>query len=196
VISTPAPDCWLHPGLDVHASAIEGRGLFARVPIPAGTVVSRLGGRLVSPAELDRLIADPALGYIDTIMVSETEHLVLPRRRGCAVSGAWSFGGRGEPAPLRDTGYGNHSCDPNLWWVGPYELAARRDIAAGDEVTNDYATSTGDPRFTMECACGADLCRGTVTGDDWRRPELRERYGDHWIPALLARIRSSSADNA
>jgi hypothetical protein len=48
----------------------------------------------------------------------------------------------------------------------------------------------------MECACGADLCRGTVTGDDWRRPELRQRYGDHWIPALLARIRSSSADNA
>ena len=176
MIPAPAPDCWLHPGLDVHASAIEGSGLFAREPIRAGTVVSRLGGRLVSPAELDRLIADPALGYIDTIMVSETEHLVLP--------------------PRRDNGYGNHSCDPNLWWVGPYELAARRDIAAGDEVTNDYATSTGDPRFTMECACGADLCRGTVTGDDWRRPELRERYGDHWIPALLARIRSSSADNA
>ncbi len=31
--------------------------------------------------------------------------------------------------PRRPNGYGNHSCDPNLWWVGPYELAARTTIA-------------------------------------------------------------------
>jgi hypothetical protein len=51
------------------------------------------------------------------------------------------------------------------------------------------AASTADPGFTMDCACGAptSLCRGTVTGDDWRLPELRERYGAHWVPVLLAR---------
>jgi hypothetical protein len=43
------------------------------------------------------------------------------------------------PSP---NGYGNHSCDPNLWWVGPYELAARRNLSAGEELINDYATST------------------------------------------------------
>ena len=31
-----------------------------------------------------------------------------------------------------------------------------------------------------------------VLGDDWRRPELRDRYGEHWIPMLLARIGRSS----
>jgi uncharacterized protein len=171
-VPEPAPDCWLHADLEVRPSPVHGRGLFARVPIPAGAVVSRLGGRLVAPAELVRLIADPGQPYVDTIMVSETEHLVLP--------------------PRRDNGYGNHGCDPNLWWVGPYALAARRDIAAGEEVTNDYATSTGDPAFRMPCACGSPSCRHLVTGDDWRLPELRERYAGHWIPALADRIRRTT----
>lgn len=165
---TPEADCWLLPGVEVRDSPIEGRGLVAGRPIAAGTVVSRLGGRLVSWPELRRLIADPDQPYVDTITVSETEHLVLP--------------------PRRPNGYGNHGCDPNLWWVGPYELAARRPIAPGEELTNDYATSTAESAFTMDCACGSHLCRGTVTGDDWRRPELRARYGEHWIPMLLARI--------
>lgn len=30
---------------------------------------------------------------------------------------------------------------------------------------------------------------GLVTGEDWQRPELQERYGDHWIPLLLKRQR-------
>ena len=169
----PEADCWLHPGIEVRDSPIEGRGLFAGQPYPAGTVVSRLGGRLVSRAELHRLIADPEQPYVDTITVSETEHLVLP--------------------PRRPNGYGNHSCDPNLWWVGPYELATRRAIAAGAELTNDYATSTGESAFTMNCRCGTRLCRGTVTGDDWRRADLRDRYGEHWIPLLLARINARPA---
>jgi hypothetical protein len=57
---------------------------------------------------------------------------------------------------------------------------ARRDIAAGEELTNDYATSTRQPGFAMACSCGSARCRGTITGNDWRLPSLRERYGDHW----------------
>lgn len=165
---TPEDDCWLHPGIDVRDSPIDGHGLFAGQPFAAGIVVSRLGGRLVSGAELRRLIADPEQPYVDTITVSGTEHLVLP--------------------PRRPNGFGNHSCDPNLGWVGAYELATRRAIRRGEELTNDYATSTAEPAYRMDCRCGSHLCRGTVTGDDWRRADLRARYGGHWIPLLLARI--------
>jgi SET domain-containing protein len=171
----PEPDCWLHADVAVRRSPISGRGLFATAAIPAGTVVSRLGGRLVSTGELRDLFRaaahEPGYPYIDTITVDDDMHLVLP--------------------PGRPNGYGNHSCDPNLWWVGPYELAARRDIAPGEELTNDYATSSGEPDFRMTCSCGCQQCRGVVTGDDWRRPELQERYQAHWVPALLARIRSA-----
>ena len=179
MISLPEPDCWLHPDVEVRASPIAGRGLFCRNPIPAGTVVSRLGGQLVTWQRLQELFAaaaaDPRHPYIDTITVTETLHLVLP--------------------PGRPNGCGNHSCDPNLWWVGSYTLAARRDLASGEEVTNDYATSTGDGSFRMDCRCGSTLCRRTITGDDWRLPELRQRYGAHWVPALLARM-PAQRDNA
>ncbi|HTF10855.1 MAG TPA: SET domain-containing protein [Asanoa sp.] len=172
MIVSPERDCWLHPDVEVRDSPIAGRGLFATAVIPAGTVVSRLGGRLVSGQELRDLFAAAARDtYIDTITVDTDLHLVLP--------------------PRRPNGYGNHSCDPNLWWVGPFELATRVTTPPGDELTNDYATSTADPHFTLTCSCGSPLCRGMVTGDDWRRAELRERYGTHWVPAL-AGLRSSN----
>jgi putative ABC transport system permease protein len=40
----------------------------------------------------------------------------------------------------------------------------------------------------MLCQCGSPLCRHEITSEDWRRPDLWERYGDHWVPALLERI--------
>ena len=169
MIEAPEPDCRLHPAVEARDSGIAGRGLFAKVPIPAGTVLSRLGGRLVSEQELRDLLAERGHPYIDTITVADSTHLVLP--------------------PRRANGYGNHSCDPNLWWVGTYALAARRDIAVDEELANDYATSTASAE-AMDCSCGTALCRGEVTGDDWRLPELQRCYGDHWVPALLARIRS------
>jgi SET domain-containing protein len=39
--------------------------------------------------------------------------------------------------------YGNHSCDPNLWHADVVTITARRDIAAGEELTIDYATHPG-----------------------------------------------------
>jgi hypothetical protein len=168
--SPPDPDCWLCPGVEVRRSPIAGRGAFATAPIPAGAVVSRLGGQLVSHRRLRELFAaaagEPGHPYIDTITVGEDLHLVLP--------------------PRRPNGYGNHGCGPNLWWIGSYELAARRAFGAGD-----YATSTDDPAFRMPCRCGSPLCRGVVTGNDWRLQAPRTRYGGHWVPALLARIRSA-----
>ena len=179
---SPEPDCWLHPDAEVRPSPIADAGLFAAGPIGVGTVVSRLGGRIVSTGALRELLTaaarDPDRPYIDSIAVEADLHLVLPPRQPSGPS-------------RQATGYGNHGCDPNLWWVSAYELAARRDIAAGQELTNDYATSTAEADFVMECLCGSPSCRGVVTGDDWRRPELRERYGQHWVPALLTRIRSA-----
>jgi SET domain-containing protein len=173
VVDLPEPDCWLHPDVEIRPSPIAGLGLFATASVTAGTVVSRVGGRLVSTTELRDMLAaaatDPGHSFIDTIAVTETRQLVLP--------------------PRRPNGYGNHSCDPNLWWVDAYQLAARRHITAGEEVTNDYATSTGDDEFTMVCSCRTAYCRDTITGQDWRLPDLHRRYGDHWVPVLRARIR-------
>lgn len=171
----PPADVWVDERLVVRSSRIEGRGLFAAEDIPEGTVLVRLGGHLVSSTELADLIAeadaDPDAPYVDTITVNEDAHLVMPGRTRAH--------------------FGNHSCDPNAWHVGPYKIAARRDIRTGDEVTIDYGTASGAPGFSMICNCGSDLCRREVTSDDWRRVELQARYGDHWVPALLERISAS-----
>lgn len=108
--------------------------------------------------------------YVDIVTVSEDVHLVLPT--GTTVH------------------YGNHGCDPNLWHVGPYDIATRRPVRAGEELTMDYGTQTGAPGFSMPCHCGAADCRGEVTSEDWRRADLQVRYAGHWVPALEARIAS------
>lgn len=168
----PEPDSWLDPIIGTRSSAIQGTGLFAMADIPAGSLVSRLGGRLVSDGQLDALLRDASADgtgvYVDSVVVGANLHLVLP---------------------VGDLNhYGNHSCDPNLWWTGLYTLATRRPIQAGEEVTNDYATSTGSESWAMPCSCGSPLCRGVVSGSDWRRKDLQVRYGQHWVPALLDRI--------
>jgi uncharacterized protein len=82
----------------------------------------------------------------------------------------------------------NHSCEPNLWWTDAHTLSARRDIAAGDELTCDYSTCIADPEFLLRCHCGSYRCRQMVTGDDWQIPELQGAYADHWPPHLAAAI--------
>ncbi len=161
------PLTWAHPALEVRESQVAGKGLFATQPIAQGTVVGQLSGRRVSTAELRELLKHPP---VDTITIDDDEHLVLSN----------------DPRPV--IAYGNHSCDPNMWWIDAVTLEARRDIAAGDEVTSDYGTSTGVD-FEMQCTCGSPLCRGVVTGEDWKQPELQSRYGDHWIPTLLRKQR-------
>jgi uncharacterized protein len=168
----PEPGVWVHEGVEIRESPIEGRGLFSLVPMVSGTLVLRLGGHIVSSVELGVLIStantDPDVTYVDTISLAEDRHLVLP--------------------PSTMVHFGNHSCDPSLWHSGLYDLTARRPIAPGDEITVDYGTQSALPSFRMTCSCGSSSCRGEVSGDDWRRDDLRERYRGHWVPVLEDRI--------
>jgi hypothetical protein len=50
-----------------------------------------------------------------------------------------------------------------------------RDIAPGEELTHDWAT-TDDGDHAMACHCGSPRCRGTITGKDWMRKDLQGRY--------------------
>lgn len=140
---------WLHPDVEVRASPIQGQGLFATVPLEAGVVVVRLGGRVVGTDELRALItaadADPDAPYVDTVTIAEDRHLVLP--------------------PGTSVHYGNHSCDPTMWHVDQLAVATRHPVASGDELTIDYATQSGLTGWSMTCACGTASCRGVVTGN-------------------------------
>jgi hypothetical protein len=141
-------EVWADERIVVRRSSIEGRGLFACDEIEAGTVALRLGGRLVNSADLAVLIAaadaDPNAPYVDTITVYQDAHLVM--QTNSVIH------------------FGNYSCDPNLRQVGPYVLASRRDVRAGEELTLDYGTNSAADGFVMECHCGSPGRRVAVVG--------------------------------
>ena len=157
---------WIDPRVTTEASAIEGLGLFATSSIDADEEVIVNGGRVVSDDELNAIIDTvdtySALAIADGLnLLQADEDLVR---------------------------YGNHSCDPNLWLADEITLIARRDIVAGEELTTDYATMTGFEDWSMACHCGTVICRGVVTGADWKLPALQTRYRGHFSPFLNDRI--------
>lgn len=83
----------------------------------------------------------------------------------------------------------NHSCDPNcgvrLNRSDAFDFVARRPIAAGQELTFDYAMRNFTiDHFPAVCLCGADGCRGSITG--WKDLPARRKvaYGDLVAPYL------------
>lgn len=64
--------------------------------------------------------------------------------------------------PAKPFKFLNHSCNPSVGVRGKVALVALRDMKEGEEVTVDYATIEGDPRWEMNCACKEANCRGVV----------------------------------
>jgi uncharacterized protein len=162
---------WLDPRLGVARSPIHGLGLFARARIEHGDVVMVLGGDVVRDAEVRDAIASGE--RYDGIVLDDDENLRLQPPDWPGI-------------------HGNHSCDPNVWLTPPVEIVARHDIRPRDEVCSDYATYTMTPYWRMVCRCGSSICRGTVTGEDWRRPELKVRYAGHFAAPIARRIASDA----
>ena len=81
----------------------------------------------------------------------------------------------------------NHSCEPNLGLQGQIVYVALRDIRIGEELTFDDAM-TDDVPYEMTCRCGTPNCRGTITGQDWKKPELQGRYDGYFSWFIQRRI--------
>jgi len=160
--------CFLTPKARPTTTPGTGYGSVAHEPIAAGEVVAAFGGRCVTRDEFDLL---PVSQQIRSVQIDE--HLYLA--------------GAPEPEPAD---FINHSCDPNCALTGNVILVAAREIAAGDELSYDYATTDGSDYDEFECACGTALCRGKISGHDWMLPELQLRYRGSFSPYLAKRIAS------
>jgi SET domain-containing protein len=144
------------PKTEVRDSPIHGRGLFAAQAIAPGEIVAVKGGHVLPRAEWAAL--EPTLGPAE---IQLSEDLVIAPVRPDHRDGSMLFT--------------NHSCDPNLAIQGQIVLVAMRDVAAGEELTIDWAT-TDDGDYELQCRCGSPRCRGTITGKDWTKPELQAKY--------------------
>jgi len=153
----------------VRESPIHGQGLFASEAIRKDEIVAIKGGYVFDRSARDEL--ENTLGPAEV-----------------PIADGFYIGPRSQPERDGSMIFSNHSCDPNIGVKGQIVFVAMRDIRAGEELTHDWAT-TDDEEYEMECRCGAQSCRGTVTGKDWRRKELQEKYRGYISWYLLEKIR-------
>jgi SET domain-containing protein len=162
------------PKTQVRASRIHGQGLFARAPIAKGEIVAVKGGYIFNAQEWTAI--EEALGSAE-IQIAE-DLFIAPVHQ-----------------EQRDGGmlYTNHSCDPNIAIQGQIVFVAMKDIAPDEELTHDWAT-TDDLNYEMACNCGAANCRGVITGKDWTKKELQEKYKGWFCWFLQRKIDALTAD--
>lgn len=154
--------------LEARPLVSKGRfGVFARESVAAGELLVVWGGNVVTSEQFAHL---PERYRIHSIQIEDDLYQV--------------------PSVAEEEvgDYINHSCNPNAGLRGPISLIALRNIQPNEEVCFDYVMSDGSPYCEFECACGAPNCRGQVTGEDWMRPDLQEKYAGYFSPYLQARI--------
>jgi hypothetical protein len=163
----------LHPDTELRKrNDCIGYGVFATSPIPLGTITWVLD-------PLDQILDDSRLSHFDSRLLE-------------TVIKYSTINGRGQRVLCWDMNrFMNHSCEANVLSPGmPLEIAVR-DIAAGEELTNDYGAFNIETDF--RCLCGARTCRGIVRNDDFERlaPHWDERLRHataraHWVAQPLA----------
>jgi uncharacterized protein len=165
------------PKTEVRPSGVEGRGLFAVMPLARDEIVAIKGGHVISDATYER--HKDVIGNSD-IRIADGFHLAAlhPDEYEAVMM------------------FLNHSCEPNVGVQGNVVFVALSDIDAEQELTIDYAMIDGDPADTMDCRCNTPSCRGVVSGGDWQRPELQARYGQFFSWYLLERIRRHQSGDA
>lgn len=148
----------IHPHTELRFAGPEiGWGVFATRPIPRGTITWALDA-------LDQRFTDEQIAKLPPYAKQQLATYSYVDARGTHIL-CWDH-----------ARFFNHSCTANCLSVGyEFELAVR-DIAIGEELTDDYGTL--NPTEPFPCLCGARDCRGQVLpGDKFRLAEEWNRLG-------------------
>jgi SET domain-containing protein len=168
----PVAGSYRSPKPRIRPSPIHGRGLFAARPIRRGEVVAVKGGHILDRRALARSPAHAEASHIQI----EDEFYIGARARGEVRANKLFI---------------NHSCQPNVGIRGQITFVALRDVAAGEELTYDWAMEE-NRRARTRCTCQAPSCRKILTGQDWRIPALQRRYRGYFSAYLAAKIAAPS----
>lgn len=162
---------YISPKAIVKASPIHGQGLFARDCIGKGEIVCVKGGYIFNRAALETMP-----DWYRAAEIQIADDLFIGPMREDERSGSMIFS--------------NHSCGPNLGIQGQIVFVAMRDIEAGEELTHDWAM-TDDDVYELECNCGATNCRKVITGKDWQKLELQQKYRGYFSAYLEGKTQAT-----
>lgn len=145
----------IHPETELrHVSAVVGYGVFARRPIPRGAIVYVRDALEVEITPDHPLMDDPAYRPVIDRYSYMDDH-------GVRVI-SWDI-----------AKYVNHCCHANTLSTGYGFEIAIRDIAAGEQITDDYRMFLA-PGEEMPLACDLADCRGILRCDEF------DQMADTW----------------
>jgi len=154
-------------------SPIHGLGLFAIEEIKKGEIVAVKGGEILTKQQLAA-----ASTTLHAEMQIADDLFIAPKTEKDYVKSMMCL---------------NHSCNPNLGIRGDIVFISMRIIYPGEELTVDYAMMDNVPSRFL-CICGSRECRGEVTGQDWQKEEIQEKYVGYfsaYIASLITNILQS-----
>ncbi len=137
----------------VRGSGIHGHGVYAEHAIAKGTRIIEYVGEKIPTAEGTRR---------EQLTPGHTFIFILDEQFD--IDG--SVGGN-------DSKFINHSCSPNAeieYADGKIWIVASRDIAAGEELTYDYAFDANEP--PAPCKCNSKDCKGYI--NEYANPQQKE----------------------
>ena len=155
------PLTYKSPKTIVKESPIQGKGLFAKENINKDEIVCIKGGSILSSeqwSELEKSLGSAEIQIDKNFFIAPTSK---EEREGSML-------------------YINHSCNPNIGIQGQIIFIAMHNIDAGEELTHDWATTDNFEDFSMECNCGENNCRRIITGKDWMKKDLQEKYKNYF----------------
>ena len=151
---------------EVRGSEIHGRGVYAALPIPAGTKIIEYVGELVDKRESERRGLSQ---HAKSVESGDAAVYIF------TLSERYDIDGN---VPWNTARLINHSCHPNCeaWIVGRrIFICSLHDIHPGEELTFDYGFDV-DCYEDHPCLCGSNGCVGyIVSREQW--PKLKERLG-------------------
>jgi uncharacterized protein len=152
-------DAVLHPHTELrYIDPLMGYGVFATRPILRGTVTWVRD-------DLDQTFTPERFSRVSPPLRAMLDRYSFVDREGDYVL-CWDH-----------ARYLNHGCEATCLSPGyGFEIAVR-DIAVGEELTDDYGTLNIDVPF--DCGCSSTICRGEI------RPDDLLRFAERW-DALLA----------
>jgi len=161
---------FISPKVEVRdEGSIHGRGMFAKEDIKKGEIIMIKAGHVMpitDAMESERILGEFSIQISDMFSIA--------------------------PKTVEDINdesiFINHSCSPNIGPFGQITFVALKDITSDEEICYDYAMTTSR-YYRLVCNCGSDNCRKIVTGEDWKKKELQNKYGDHFSFYILQKIK-------
>lgn len=153
--------------VEIRNKSINGKGVFAKEPIKKDEIVFIKGGHILRR---------------DQIFSSGVINSYFP------ISDEYFLGATNKEEENDIKLYENHSCNPNVGLRGEITFVAMRDIDKDEELTVDYAFIDNED-YSFKCTCGAENCRKVITGYDWKRKDLQDKYYNYFAQYLKDKIK-------